>query len=146
MRHAQNEPAGAEDLLTVRVFPAAGAARAGPPRAGDRAPSHGVSAAVAAAGAAAAGVASDTVSVPGSGLVFSNSYAASVTPEFHSCIVAAEQALATRWTNPVTITVEFRTVNQPGSFLASNSFNTVPVTYRALTQALGHLMMRVELR
>jgi autotransporter passenger strand-loop-strand repeat protein len=83
------------------------------------------------------GIPNDTVSVPGSGLVFSNSYASSVTPEFHNCIVAAEQALATLWTNPVTITITFRTVNQPGSFLASNSFDTLPVTYAALTQALA---------
>jgi hypothetical protein len=79
-----------------------------------------------------------TVSMPGSGLVFVNTYTANDTTEYINCIVAAELALESLWTNTVTFNVTFD--EQPDGitdFLASNTpTNWINVTYSQLKSAL----------
>ncbi len=54
---------------------------------------------------------SATVSTPGSGLVFDNTYLSGCTAQFETCIVAAEKQLESLFTNTDTITASFNEVN-----------------------------------
>jgi hypothetical protein len=128
------------DVTPVLAFAAAGAS----PMAAFAGTATGLGGASPTGSANAPGVVtSNRVSVPGSGLVFDNTFTRSVTgsptaARFETCVTEAEQALASQWTNPVTINVEFNSVNQPGSgFLATNGFFTVPVSYQQLVGALS---------
>jgi hypothetical protein len=58
-------------------------------------------------GPGSGGGGTQTVSTPGSGLVFVNTYAAGDTQQFISAAVAAEQALESRFITPMTINVTF---------------------------------------
>jgi hypothetical protein len=79
-----------------------------------------------------------TVSTSGSGLVFVNTYTANDTTQYINCIVAAEKALESLWTNTVTFNVTFdEQADGNTSFLASNSWPSwINVTYNQLTSAL----------
>jgi hypothetical protein len=81
-----------------------------------------------------------TVTFAGSGIVFDNTYTGSVSAAYQSCILKAEQQIASLWTNPVTISVEFdaETQGQNGD-LASNSFFVDTVSYASLKSALTSL-------
>ena len=81
----------------------------------------------------------DTVS--GNGIVFSNTYDASVSSAYHACVLSAEQTFVADFQvangGTVTINVEFSAVNEgQNGELASNEFYVVPVTYSELTSAL----------
>ncbi len=79
-----------------------------------------------------------TVTTPGSGLVFVNTYSAGDTQQYINCIVSAEQTLETFWTNSDTINATFDTVNNGATGdLATNGYNTVHVTYAQLEGALA---------
>jgi hypothetical protein len=41
----------------------------------------------------------------GSGIVFDNTYTGSVSAAYQSCILSAEQQIASLWTNPITVSV-----------------------------------------
>jgi nitrogen fixation protein FixH len=58
------------------------------------------------------GQTTDTVRVAGSGLVFNNTFEASVTTAFEDNIITAEQNLASLWTNSVTLNLEFTAVDE----------------------------------
>jgi hypothetical protein len=81
----------------------------------------------------------DTVSVAGSGLVFDNTFESSVGSAFENGIITAEQTLAGRWTNAVTLKIDFSVANYGNSgFLASNGWPSfVSVSYTALKNALA---------
>jgi hypothetical protein len=71
-----------------------------------------------------ASLSGETVTFAGSGIVFHNSYTANVTQAYRNDILAAEQDIASHWTNSVTINVTFdaQAQGQNGN-LASNSFS-----------------------
>ena len=78
-----------------------------------------------------------TVSVPGSGLVFNNTIAAGFSQALENCIIAAEQTLASNWTNSITLNISFSASNQGNNGdLATNSWNNQNVSYSALKAAL----------
>ena len=83
-----------------------------------------------------------TVTTPGSGLVFVNTYAQGDSAQYINCIVQAEQALESQWATPLTVNVTFATANlgysSTGTYTgASNSFNSTSVSYASLTSALA---------
>ena len=78
-----------------------------------------------------------TVSTPGSGLVFNNNYDASCSTAFINCIVLAEQQLERLWTNAVTVNINFQEqAKGTNDFLATNFITLIPVTYAQLRNAL----------
>ena len=87
----------------------------------------------------AGALAPDTVS--GNGIVFSNTYDASVSLAYQACVLSAEQTYIDDFQVPnggtVTINVQFSAVDEGrNGDLASNEFYVVPVTYSALSGAL----------
>jgi hypothetical protein len=81
----------------------------------------------------------ETVTFAGSGIVFNNSYTANVTQAYRNDILAAEQDLASHWTNSVTINVTFdaQAQGQNGN-LASNGFSLLEgISYTTLKNALA---------
>jgi hypothetical protein len=88
--------------------------------------------------AGSGGVTTDTVSVPGSGLVFKNTFATGVSTAFQDNIITAEQDLAGLWTNSVTLNLHFKAVNKGinGELAFNNWPSFVDVTYAQLTGAL----------
>jgi hypothetical protein len=82
---------------------------------------------------------SQTVTFAGSGIVFNNTYTANVTLAYKNCILAAEQDIATHWTNSITINVTFDALAKgTNSFLASNGFGLVEnISYATLKNALA---------
>ena len=83
------------------------------------------------------GFGQETVTTAGSGLVFINTYDASVAADYHAAIIAAEHDLASHYTNSVTIRASFGFQNLGGGFAAENFFsNTVTVDYGTLRAAL----------
>jgi hypothetical protein len=83
-----------------------------------------------------------TVITPGSGLVFNNTYDASCSPQYITCILAAEKQLESLFTNPVTINIEFAesASGTNGVFLATNFWSSwVNVSYAQLESKLPGL-------
>lgn len=81
--------------------------------------------------------ASDTITTPGSGLVFVNTYDPSVTMAFQNNIITAEHSLAALFTDSITLNENF-TATAAGNtgFLATNSFFLHNVSYANLKAAL----------
>ncbi len=79
-----------------------------------------------------------TVSTPGSGLVFVNTYTANDTTAYINCIVAAEKALEALWTNSVTINITFDQENLGNTgIVAENQWSSfVPLSYSQLRSVL----------
>ncbi len=86
------------------------------------------------------GTITETVTFAGSGIVFDNTFDASVTQAYENCILAAEQNLASECTNSVTINEEF-TAQAEGKNgdLASNDFYVFGFSYATLKGALTTL-------
>ena len=86
------------------------------------------------------GTITETVTFAGSGIVFNNTFDASVTQAYKNCIVSAEQNIASEWTNSVTINEEF-TAQAEGKNgeLASNEFYVFGFSYSTLKGALTTL-------
>ena len=78
----------------------------------------------------------ETVTSPGSGLVFVNKYGSGVTDAFHSCIIAAEHFFQSNFTNACTLDVSFDLKALSG-FKAYNTFSFVHVSYATLKNALA---------
>ena len=73
----------------------------------------------------------------GSGIVFNDTFDASVSQTYKSCVLSAEQAIATEWTNSVTINEEFSAQAQGlDGELASNQFYVYGVSYATIKGAL----------
>ena len=79
----------------------------------------------------------ETVTSPGSGLVFVNNYGSAVTDAFHSCIIAAEHFFQSNFTNACTLDVSFDLKALSPSFIAYNNFSFVHVSYATLKNALA---------
>ncbi len=78
----------------------------------------------------------ESVTQPGSGLVFINYYGAGVTEAYRSAIISAENFLASHFTDSVTVGVSFDTQSLGPSFAGQNSFSSMGVSYATLTAAL----------
>src|SRR5262249_58967630 len=78
----------------------------------------------------------ETITTPGSGLVFVNTYGAGVGTNFHSAIVAAETYLEQHFTNSITIHASFDLQQLNKAFSGQNSFGLVATNYQALVSAL----------
>jgi Ca2+-binding RTX toxin-like protein len=78
----------------------------------------------------------ESVSLAGSGLVFVNSYDASVTPAFRDAIVAAENELQHDFTNQVTVNVDFSLAPLEAGFSAENRPTEILASYADLTAGL----------
>jgi VCBS repeat-containing protein len=87
-------------------------------------------------GAGAGAFDTDTVTHPGSGLVFVNTYGAGVTTAFHNAVVAAETYLETHFTNSITIHASFDLQAINHAFSGQNSFGGVGATYQQIVSAL----------
>ena len=83
---------------------------------------------------------SETVTFAGSGIVFNNTFETGVSQAYQNCAVSAEQAIASDWSNSVTINEEFiaQAQGQNGE-LASNSFYVFGVSFTTLKSALATL-------
>ena len=83
---------------------------------------------------------SETVTFAGSGIVFNNTFDAGVSQAYQNCAVSAEQAIASKWSNSVTINEQFvaQAQGQNGE-LASNSFYVFGASYATLKNALTTL-------
>src|SRR5690349_9911410 len=83
--------------------------------------------------------ATESVTLPGSGLVFINDYSDAVSAPYRAAIIAAENDLQSHFMNPVTVNVHFDLAPLGANFAAENSFDQVNVSYSRLVQALaGH--------
>ena len=79
----------------------------------------------------------ETVTFAGSGIVFNETFDATISQAYKNCILSAEQTLATEWTNSVTINEEFSAQAQGlNGELASNQFYVDGVSYAMLKSAL----------
>jgi hypothetical protein len=79
---------------------------------------------------------SEAVTQPGSGLVFINSYSASVTDAYRGAVIAAENFLQSHFTNSVTVSINFDYAALGAGFSAENNFSSTPVSYAAFANAL----------
>jgi len=83
---------------------------------------------------------SETVTFAGSGIVFHDTFDAGVSQAYQNCALSAEQAIASQWSNSVTINEEFSAQAQgQNGDLASNEFFIDDVSYAALKSALTTL-------
>ena len=83
------------------------------------------------------GSTTETVTFAGSGIVFNDTFDASVSQAYKNCILSAEQTIATEWTNSVTINEEFSARAQGlNGELASNQFYVDGVSYATLKSTL----------
>src|SRR5580704_13640655 len=81
-------------------------------------------------------MATQTVSTPGSDLVFNNTYTANCSQQYINCIVAAENTYESLWSNSLTVNITFDEQSTGGP-LASNSWsNWGAVSYAQLRNAL----------
>jgi hypothetical protein len=79
---------------------------------------------------------SESVTLPGSGLVFINSYSNSVSSQFRTAILTAENLLQQHFVDSLTISVDFDLQSLGSSFAAQNSFTSTVVSYASLVGAL----------
>jgi Ca2+-binding RTX toxin-like protein len=81
-------------------------------------------------------LATESVTLPGSGLVFVNYYQPNVTPAYRAAILTAENYLQSHFTNATTVGVSFDFASLGGTFSAQNTFDPTPVSYSAYVAAL----------
>jgi len=81
-------------------------------------------------------IASETVTFAGSGLVFNNTYDASVTDAYRNGVLAAENFLQSHFSTSATLNVVFSRLPDDPSFIAENSFNQITVSYARFVGAL----------
>ena len=82
-------------------------------------------------------LATESVTLAGSGLVFVNYYDPTVSDAYRGAILTAENFLQSHFTNAVTVNVDFSLGALSGSFAAQNDFAQVNVSYAQLTNALA---------
>jgi hypothetical protein len=78
----------------------------------------------------------EAVTLAGSGLVFINSYSASVTDAYRGAVLSAENFLQSHFTNSVTVSVNFDYAALGANFSGENDFSSTAVSYAAFTNAL----------
>jgi hypothetical protein len=79
---------------------------------------------------------SETVTYAGSGLVFVNSYGAGVTDAFRSEIIAAENFFQSHFVNSCTISCSFDLQSMGPTFISTNTYYPVLVSYAQLVGAM----------
>jgi hypothetical protein len=81
----------------------------------------------------------ESVTLPGSGLVFVNYYEDSVTAAYRTAVIAAENELQSHFTNALTISADFDLAPLSSSTAAQNQFALTPVSFATFAAALrGH--------
>jgi len=80
---------------------------------------------------------SETVTYPGSGLVFVNSYSDTVSAAYRGAIITAENQLQAHFVDSFTFNVSFDFRNLPGSNSAENSFSSFYLPYDRFVAALA---------
>ena len=78
----------------------------------------------------------ETVTFAGSGIVFNNTYSATVTAQYRTAIITAENYLQAHFTNNAVLNVSFDVKPLTDGNVAENAFFTYPVTYADLVAAL----------
>jgi hypothetical protein len=78
----------------------------------------------------------EIVRSPGSGLVFVNTYATSVSSAYRSAIVAAENFFQNQFSNAVTLNVSFDAQPLGPGYAGSNEYSPAHVSYTVLKSAL----------
>ena len=78
----------------------------------------------------------ETVTLAGSGIVFNNTYTATVTDPYRSAIIQAENYLQAHFTNSVVLNVTFDVTPITDGAVAENAFFVYPVSYSDLVAAL----------
>jgi hypothetical protein len=78
----------------------------------------------------------ETITSPGSGLVFDNTYGSGVSTTFRNEIVAAENYLQSLFTNACTLTCNFDLQSLNPNFSAENFFSPITVSYSTFVNAL----------
>ena len=81
--------------------------------------------------------AAESVILPGSSLVFQNTYASGVTDAYRSAIVAAENDLQSHFSNALTVTMTFALRSLAPGFSAHNDYAAVGVSYAGFAAALA---------
>src|SRR6185437_13204558 len=81
--------------------------------------------------------ATESVTLPGSGLVFINNYTDNVTAPYRAAIISAENFLQAHFTNSVTVGMDFDFLPLGANFAGQNNFSQVTVSYDALARALA---------
>ena len=91
--------------------------------------------------AGASGDITESVSFANSSLVFNNTFTANVSLAYKNAVLAAEQDLASHWSNSITLNLKFdaQASGTNGTFLATNSWSGTHVTYATLKNALTTL-------
>src|ERR1700761_8204839 len=78
----------------------------------------------------------EAVTLAGSGLVFINSYSASVTDAYRSAVLSAENFLHSHFTNSVTVSINFDYAALGANFSGQNNFDSTAVSHSPFTAAL----------
>jgi hypothetical protein len=75
----------------------------------------------------------------GGGIIFNDTFTANCSQAYIACVVAAENAIRSLWTNSVTLNVTFdaQASGTSAGFLAENSYYYVNVSYASLKSALA---------
>ena len=81
-------------------------------------------------------LASETITLAGSGIVFNNTYGAAVTEAYRGAIITAEHTFQGLFTGSVTLNVDFELQPLSAGFVSQSSFPTVTVSYSSLVAAL----------
>ena len=81
-------------------------------------------------------LATEAVTLAGSGLVFINTYDTGVTDAYRTAVITAENYLQSQFTNALTVSVEFAFSPLSSNTTAENNFNEVDVSYSTLVSAL----------
>jgi Ca2+-binding RTX toxin-like protein len=81
--------------------------------------------------------ATESVTLPGSGLVFINYYDDAVTAPYRTAIISAENYLQAHFTDTVSVNITFDYQNLGANFAGQNNYDQVNVSYAGLVQALA---------
>jgi hypothetical protein len=81
-------------------------------------------------------IAAETVALPGSGLVFENTYGAGVTDVYRAAILTAEHTFQSQFSNAVTVSMNFDLQPLGAGFSAQNQYALTGVTYANFVAAL----------
>jgi len=82
-------------------------------------------------------LATESVTLAGSGLVFINYYGAGVTDAYRGAVITAENFLQSHFTNATTVGMDFEFTALGPNFSAQNNFSSITVGYSQLVGALA---------
>ena len=82
-------------------------------------------------------LATESVTLAGSGLTFINYYGSGVTDAYRSAVITAENYLQSHFTNATTVGMDFEFTPLSPSFSAENNFSSISVSYSQFTAALA---------